>query len=162
IGRLFVHALLDGRDVPSTSALEYIDRIEKVLAEIASSHGVTAAIASGGGRMQITMDRYEADWGMVERGWKIHVHGEGRRFESARQAVETRRRERPGTDDQNLPGFVIARGGGPVGPIRDGDAVICFNFRGDRAIEISRAFEEEAFAGFDRGRRPDVLYAGMM
>ncbi len=160
--RLFVHALLDGRDVPSTSALEYVDRIEGVLREIASAHGITAAIASGGGRMQVTMDRYQADWSMVERGWKLHVHGDGRRFESVRQAVETLRAERPGTDDQNLPGFVIARGGDPVGPIRDGDAVICFNFRGDRAIEISRAFEDDELAAFDRGRRPDVLYAGMM
>jgi 2,3-bisphosphoglycerate-independent phosphoglycerate mutase len=162
VKRIFVHALLDGRDVPSTSALTYVERIESVLAEIAATPGITAAIASGGGRMIITMDRYEADWAMVERGWKLHVHGDGRRFESARQAIETFRAERRGVDDQNLPGFVVARGGEPVGPIRDGDAVICFNFRGDRSIEISRAFEEEAFDRFDRGRRPDVLYAGMM
>jgi 2,3-bisphosphoglycerate-independent phosphoglycerate mutase len=161
VKRIFLHPLLDGRDVPSTSALLYVDQIEQVLAEIAAG-GATSAIASGGGRMQITMDRYEADWSMVERGWKLHVHGDGRRFESARQAIETFRSERPRTDDQNLPGFVIARGGEPVAPIRDGDAVICFNFRGDRAIEISRAFEEDDFAPFDRGRRPDVLFAGMM
>jgi 2,3-bisphosphoglycerate-independent phosphoglycerate mutase len=162
VRRLFVHALLDGRDVPSTSALQYVDQIEKVLAEIGSANGAVAAIASGGGRMQITMDRYEADWGMVERGWQLHVRGDGPRFESARQAIEAARAERPSVDDQNLPGFVVARGGQPVGPIRDGDAVVCFNFRGDRAIEISRAFEEEALDKFDRGARPDVLYAGMM
>ena len=160
VKRLFVHALLDGRDVPSTSALQYVDQIEAVLAELAAG-GVTAAIASGGGRMFITMDRYEADWAMVERGWKLHVHGDGRRFESARQAIETFRGERR-VDDQNLPGFVIARGGEPVGPIRDGDGVVCFNFRGDRAIEISRAFEDDGLTAFDRGRRPAVLYAGMM
>jgi 2,3-bisphosphoglycerate-independent phosphoglycerate mutase len=163
VKKLFLHALLDGRDVPSTSALIYVDQIEAVLSELASGKGITAAIASGGGRMQITMDRYEADWSMVERGWKLHVHGEGRRFESARQAVETFRSEKPSTDDQNLPGFVIARGGQPIGPVRDGDAVICFNFRGDRAIEISRAFEEgDSFTAFDRGRRPEVYYAGLM
>jgi 2,3-bisphosphoglycerate-independent phosphoglycerate mutase len=161
VGKLYVHALLDGRDVPSTSALLYVDQIEEVLSEL-SRAGVTAAIASGGGRMQITMDRYEADWGMVERGWKLHVRGEGRRFESARHAIETLRAEQPGIDDQNLPGFVIAAGGQPIGPVRDGDAVVCFNFRGDRAIEISRAFEEEELPTFDRGPRPDVLYAGMM
>ena len=160
VKRLFVHALLDGRDVPSTSALQYVDQIEAVLAELAAG-GVTAAIASGGGRMFITMDRYEADWAMVERGWKLHVHGDGRRFESARQAIETFRGERR-VDDQNLPGFVIARGGEPVGPIGDGDGVVCFNFRGDRAIEISRAFEDDGLTAFDRGRRPAVLYAGMM
>jgi 2,3-bisphosphoglycerate-independent phosphoglycerate mutase len=159
--RIFLHALLDGRDVPSTSALEYIERIEKVLAEV-SAGGAQAAIASGGGRMQVTMDRYGADWAMVERGWRIHALGEGRQFESARAAIETARRERPGVDDQNLPGFVVAARGAPIGSIRDGDSVVCFNFRGDRAIEISRAFEEEAFTPFDRGRRPDVLYAGMM
>jgi 2,3-bisphosphoglycerate-independent phosphoglycerate mutase len=161
VGTLYLHALLDGRDVPSTSALLYVDQIEEVLSEL-SRAGVTAAIASGGGRMQITMDRYEADWGMVERGWKLHVRGEGRRFESARHAIETLRAEQPGIDDQNLPGFVIAAGGQPIGPVRDGDAVVCFNFRGDRAIEISRAFEEEELPTFDRGPRPDVLYAGMM
>jgi 2,3-bisphosphoglycerate-independent phosphoglycerate mutase len=157
VPRIYLHALLDGRDVPSTSALEYIDRIEKVLAELPD-----AAIASGGGRMQITMDRYEADWAMVERGWRIHVHGDGRRFPSARAAVEAFRAEKSGIDDQNLPGFVVERSGAPVGPIQDGDAVICFNFRGDRAIEISRAFEADDFSHFDRGRRPQVLYAGMM
>jgi 2,3-bisphosphoglycerate-independent phosphoglycerate mutase len=162
VEKIFLHALLDGRDVPSTSALIYVDQIEAVLSEIAKSRGITAAIASGGGRMQITMDRYDADWSMVERGWQLHVHGEGRRFESARQAIETFRSERPSTDDQNLPGFVVARAGQPVGPVRDGDAVICFNFRGDRAIEISHAFEDDSFTAFDRGRRPDVLYAGMM
>jgi 2,3-bisphosphoglycerate-independent phosphoglycerate mutase len=160
VKKIYLHALLDGRDVPSTSALEYIDRIEKVLASLGA--GIDAAIASGGGRMQITMDRYQADWPMVERGWQIHVHGEGRRFTSARAAVEAFRAEKPGIDDQNLPGFVVERGGQPLAPIRDGDAVIDFNFRGDRAIEISQAFEEEDFSHFDRGRRPDVLYAGMM
>ncbi|HEU5056859.1 MAG TPA: 2,3-bisphosphoglycerate-independent phosphoglycerate mutase [Kofleriaceae bacterium] len=160
VTKIYLHALLDGRDVPSTSALEYIDRIEQVLASLRP--GVDAAIASGGGRMHITMDRYEADWAMVERGWQHHVHGEGRRFPSAREAVETYRAEKRGVDDQNLPAFVIARGGAPVAEVRDGDAVVNFNFRGDRAIEISRAFEEDDFPPFDRGRRPDVLYAGMM
>jgi 2,3-bisphosphoglycerate-independent phosphoglycerate mutase len=113
--------------------------------------------------MLVTMDRYQADWGMVERGWRTHVHGEGRGFRSAREAIETLRGEKPGLSDQWLPPFVIVGAdGAPVGPVRDGAALVCFNFRGDRAIEISRAFEEEAFAAFDRGRRPDVAYAGMM
>jgi 2,3-bisphosphoglycerate-independent phosphoglycerate mutase len=160
VKKIYLHALLDGRDVPSTSALEYVGRIEQVLASLRP--GVDAAIASGGGRMHITMDRYEADWAMVERGWQHHVHGEGRRFPSAREAIETYRAEKPGVDDQNLPAFVIARDGAPVAEIQGGDAVVNFNFRGDRAIEISRAFEEDDFPPFDRGRRPDVLYAGMM
>ncbi len=161
VEKLFVHVLTDGRDVPETSALIYIDRLEKLLAEINSKPDRTYKIASGGGRMVITMDRYEADWGMVEKGWKTHVAGEGELFTSAREAVEYYRREL-GVNDQFLPPFVIGENGRPVGPIRDGDSVIFFNFRGDRAIEISRAFEEEEFPYFERKPRPKVLFAGMM
>lgn len=162
VAKVRVHALLDGRDVPETSALVYVDRLESVL-EAYRQKGRDYRVASGGGRMKVTMDRYEADWGMVELGWKLHVRGEGRGFPSLRAAVETLREEIPGVIDQNLPGFVIVDGEGrPVGPIRDGASVIFFNFRGDRAIEITRAFEEEDFRGFDRGPRPDVFYAGMM
>ncbi len=159
--RLRVHVLLDGRDVPPTSALTYVDRLEAVLAELRAS-GADARIASGGGRMVLTMDRYEADWAMVERGWQHHVRGLGRRFAGAREAIETLRGEKPGVIDQDLPGFVIAEGDRPVGPIVDGDSVVMFNFRGDRAIEITRAFDDEDFTPFDRGRRPDVFYCGMM
>jgi 2,3-bisphosphoglycerate-independent phosphoglycerate mutase len=157
-----VHILLDGRDVPPTSALTYVDRFEAFLKDLNAGGAVDYAIASGGGRMKITMDRYEADWDMVKQGWAIHVRGEGSAFGSAREAIEAHRREHPDVIDQDLPPFVVARDGRPVGPIRDHDSVIFFNFRGDRAIEISRAFEEDHFAPFDRGARPDVRYAGMM
>ena len=156
-----IHILLDGRDVGETSALEYVDPFEAFLKEL-NTDGFDAAIASGGGRMFITMDRYEADWQMVARGWALHVKGEGRKFASARQAIETYRTEKPGVIDQDLPGFVIARAGAAVGPIVAGDAVVFFNFRGDRAIEISKAFTEETCDKFERGPRPDVTYAGMM
>lgn len=162
-----LHLLLDGRDVPPTSALDYVVPLEeKVAAWKAAGHDI--AIASGGGRMKVTMDRYEADWSMVELGWKTHVLGEGRRFTSLSQAVTTLREELD-VDDQNLPAFVIAAEGSddpmrPAGAIRDGDAVVFFNFRGDRAIEISRAFDapEGAFTPFSRGRVPRVRFAGMM
>jgi 2,3-bisphosphoglycerate-independent phosphoglycerate mutase len=156
-----VHALLDGRDVPPTSALEYVERLEAFLAEC-SGDGFDYAIASGGGRMKVTMDRYEADWSIVERGWRTHVKGEGPAFHSAKEAIESHRADKPGILDQDLPPFVIERDGEPVGPIRDGDSVILFNFRGDRAIELSRAFDEEDFAPFERDPNPDVLFAGMM
>lgn len=159
--RARVHVLTDGRDVPGRSALVYVDRLEATLARLRDA-GFDYRIASGGGRMHITMDRYEADWAMVERGWHVHVHGQGRRFASARQAIETLYAEHPTLDDQFLPAFVIADEHGPVGPIRDGAAVLLFNFRGDRAIEISRAFEDQALTAFDRGVRPAVLFAGMM
>jgi 2,3-bisphosphoglycerate-independent phosphoglycerate mutase len=159
--RLRVHPLLDGRDVPSTSALTYVDRLEAKLAAL-SAGGADCRIASGGGRMLVTMDRYEADWRIVERGWRAHVLGEGRRFASATQAIETYRAETPGLADQFMSEFVVVDGAAPVGTIEDGDGVVFFNFRGDRAIEISRAFVDDAFDAFDRVRRPAVRFAGMM
>jgi 2,3-bisphosphoglycerate-independent phosphoglycerate mutase len=157
-----VHALLDGRDVPSTSALDYVDALEALLAELQRKPDRDYRIASGGGRMLVTMDRYEADWRIVERGWNAHVRGEARSFRSAREAIETLRSEAPGTTDQDLGAFVIADDEGPVGPIRDGASVVCFNFRGDRAIELCRAFEADDFPHFERGQRPDAAFAGMM
>ena len=157
-----VHALIDGRDVPPTSALEYVERFEKFLETINADGSVDYCVASGGGRMNITMDRYDADWSMVERGWKAHVKAESRSFASMREAIETFRAETPGILDQDLPPFVIARDEQPVGPIVDGDSVIFFNFRGDRALEITKAFEADELSEFDRGSKPDVLYAGMM
>ena len=171
--RARVHILLDGRDVPARSALTYIEATEAVLAELNAAgvaDGRDFRIASGGGRMTITMDRYEADWPMVERGYRCHTHGEGRGFGSATEAVETLYAE-AGDDvgDQYLSEFVVVDpdSGEAVGPMVDGDAVVLFNFRGDRAIEISRAYEESDFTVFDRtgvdGRpHPDVLFAGML
>jgi len=158
---VYVHVLLDGRDVPETSALTYVDRLEKVLGEIDAKEDRRYRIASGGGRMTTTMDRYENDWDMVARGWDAQVHGEGRQFASTREAIETFREEEPGVIDQYLPTFVIAEDGTPVGPMKDGDVALLFNFRGDRAIELCRAWDEEDFDKFDRGRIPDVLFAGM-
>ncbi len=161
IGRVRIHALLDGRDVPETSALEYVVPFEAFLAEL-SEGGFDARIASGGGRQNITMDRYDANWPMVAKGWKIHVEGEGQQFANATAAVQGLREQNPGTIDQDLPGFVIAENGQPIGRIEDGDSVVFFNFRGDRAIEITRAFEEQVFDKFDRARLPRVTYAGML
>ncbi len=160
IKKIRVHALLDGRDVPPTSALEYITPLEEFLA---SFKDADYRIASGGGRMYMTMDRYNADWSMVQRGWYAHVLGEGRQFASATEAINTYRKENPDVLDQDMHEFVIAEGGKPVGTIQDGDSVIYFNFRGDRALEISAAFEgDSSFDKFDRKRVPTVEYAGMM
>ncbi|MBE7440067.1 MAG: 2,3-bisphosphoglycerate-independent phosphoglycerate mutase [Spirochaetales bacterium] len=161
VERLFVHVLLDGRDVEKTSAERYIDRLELAIAANRPD-GATWSIASGGGRQKVTMDRYEADWSLVELGWKTHVKGEGRFFPDARAALRTFREEFPGAIDQDLPAFIIGEGGKPVGPIAEGDCVIFFNFRGDRAIEISRAFTEEPFSAFVRDPDVKVHYAGMM
>jgi 2,3-bisphosphoglycerate-independent phosphoglycerate mutase len=160
VQKVRVHALLDGRDVGELSALEYFDPFVAFLDEN-SDDSFDAKIASGGGRMVITMDRYNANWDMVKKGWETHVLGEGRKFESAHEAINTLRAE-TGAIDQDLPPFVIAKDGKPVGTIEDGDSVILFNFRGDRALEITKAFEAETLTEFDRKRRPAVEYAGMM
>ncbi|MBN2372058.1 MAG: 2,3-bisphosphoglycerate-independent phosphoglycerate mutase [Vicinamibacteria bacterium] len=161
VRRVRVHALLDGRDVGEKSALEYVEPLEARLARM-SEGGRDYRMGSGGGRMVTTMDRYNADWRVVERGWKAHVLGEGRAFASAAEAIKAYYAEDPGITDQYMDCFVVSENGKPVGVIDDGDAVVFFNFRGDRAIEISRAFTEADFSDFDRRRVPEVFYAGMM
>ncbi|MCL2809295.1 MAG: 2,3-bisphosphoglycerate-independent phosphoglycerate mutase [Treponema sp.] len=161
VKRVRIHVLFDGRDVGETSALEYLDPFESFLKDL-NNENFDAKIGSGGGRMWITMDRYGADWSMVDRGWQTHVLGTARQFASAREAVETYRKEIPGIIDQDLKEFVVAEGGKPIGTIEDGDSVVYFNFRGDRALEITAAFEDDNFDKFDRARRPKVCYAGMM
>lgn len=160
VKKVRIHALLDGRDVGEMSALEYFDPFVEYL-ESLNDESFDAQIASGGGRMVITMDRYNANWDMVRKGWETHVLGEGRQFASAHDAIETLRAE-TGAIDQDLPPFVIAKDGKAIGTIEDGDSVILFNFRGDRALEITKAFEAETLTEFDRKRRPNVEYAGMM
>ena len=160
VAKVRIHILLDGRDVGETSALDYVLPFEAFLSELRADD-FDIKIASGGGRMKITMDRYEADWSMVERGWNTHVLGNARQFASAEEAIKTYRDETK-VIDQDLPAFVIAESGTPVGTIEDGDSVIFYNFRGDRAIEISKAFDAKEFDKFDRVRHPDVIYAGML
>ncbi len=164
--RVRLHLLLDGRDVGETSALDYVGPLEaRITAWRADGHDVS--VASGGGRMGVTMDRYDADWRIVERGWRAHVQGEGRRFSSASEAILAARSEQPGISDQDLPAFIVADPAdrsAPAGPMRDGDAVVLFNFRGDRAIQLTRAFEtpfDAPFTHFDRVVVPAVLFAGM-
>ena len=159
IAKARIHILLDGRDVPATSALDYLDPFEDFL----SSLNVDYKIASGGGRMVITMDRYNANWDMVRKGWNTHVLGEGPLYSNAREAIEDLRAQNPGILDQDLPPFVIAEDEKAIGTVEDGDSFIFFNFRGDRSQEITMAFDEgDEFDRFDRVRVPDVIYAGMM
>lgn len=160
--KIRLHVLYDGRDVPDGSSIKFTEELEAVLHK-AREHGCDARIASGGGRMFVTMDRYDADWDIVHRGWKAHVLGDAKHFKSAMDAITTFRKEDPKMTDQYYPPFVVAdEADKPIGTIEDGDAVLSFNFRGDRVIEISRAFEEEEFTKFDRVRTPKVRFAGMM
>lgn len=162
IRKVRVHALLDGRDVGETSALDYFDPFASFCKDL-SDADFDAAIASGGGRMVITMDRYGANWSMVEKGWQTHVLGEGRTFSSAHEAITTLREE-SGAIDQDLPPFVVVdKEGNPKGAMEDGDSVVLFNFRGDRALEMSQAFDQgDEFKAFDRKRKPNLFFAGMM
>lgn len=170
IERLCVHPLLDGRDVPSQSALEYIDTLEKELKKINEEKGYDYTIASGGGRMRVTMDRYESDWDVVRRGWEAHVCGIPEKypgykgfFKSPQIAIKTARQLDPDLSDQYLPSFVIINDAHfPIGKMDNGDGVLFFNFRGDRAIEISRAFDEEDFEDFEKKCNPNVYYYGLL
>ncbi|MBR3164333.1 2,3-bisphosphoglycerate-independent phosphoglycerate mutase [Candidatus Saccharibacteria bacterium] len=158
IGRVRIHILIDGRDVPPHSEPKFIQRIEQYIHKLGDPD---YKIASGGGRMVITADRYENDWSMVEKGWHTHVLGEGRQFASATEAIETFRAETPGLQDQYMPAFVVAENGEAIGRIEDGDACIYIDFRADRAIEMAQAFTYNDFSHFDRVRRPDVYFAGL-
>ena len=164
--KIRLHLLLDGRDVSETSALEYLAPLEAKCVEMAAA-GIDMKVASGGGRMNVTMDRYNANWEIVERGWKAHVLGEApHTFSSASEAVQALRGEgKEQIIDQFLPPFVITGDDGAAcGTIEDGDSVTFFNFRGDRALELTKAFEfgGDDFPYFDRQRVPEVRYAGMM
>ncbi len=162
ISKARIHILLDGRDVPATSALEYVDSFEEFLASL-NADGTDFRIASGGGRMVITMDRYNADWNMVRKGWETHVLGKAPGYQNAHEAIEDLRAQNEGIFDQDLPPFVISENGTPIGTVEDGDALIFFNFRGDRSQEITLAFDTGGeFDKFDRVRTPDIIYAGMM
>ncbi len=159
-----IHILLDGRDVDARSALLFIEQTENLIEKINNEYSANYRIASGGGRMEITMDRYEADWEMVRRGYNCHTHGVGQAFPSAAEAVQAMY-DSTGKDDQYLPAFVVEKEGKAVGRMHDGDAVVLFNFRGDRAIEISLAYERDDFDKFDRnehGQHPKLFYAGML
>lgn len=161
VKRVRIHALLDGRDVPEKSAETYVANLERIMGTL-TGPDFDVAVASGGGRMRVTMDRYNADWEMVHKGWLAHVEGVADlQFESLSAAVQHFRQD-PSLTDQYFPAFVIVKDGKPQGKIQDGDAVLLWNFRGDRAIEICRAFEEPHLTEFQRNRRPDVFFAGMM
>jgi 2,3-bisphosphoglycerate-independent phosphoglycerate mutase len=161
--KIVIHPLFDGRDVIDGTAEAYLADLEAFLSDIASTHRCSAVVGSGGGRMIVTMDRYEADWTIVENGWKAHARGSARPFPSASAALAAFRAEDSGVSDQYLPPFtVVDESGTPVGAMHDNDAVVIFNFRGDRVVEIYRALTEEPFAPFARGPLPEnLLVVGM-
>lgn len=159
--RLRLHVLTDGRDVADGTCHEYMAKLVEELDSYVA-HGCDAKVASGGGRMAVTMDRYEADWPMVERGWRAHVLGEApHKFTCPKDALKELKKD--GTTDQYIAPFVIVDDAGKaVGTIEDDDAVVIGNFRADRVVEISKAFEYEDFKEFDRVRFPKTKFVGLM
>jgi len=161
VKRIRVHIILDGRDVAPESAERYVQLFNDFVASIGNPD---YKVASGGGRMTTWMDRYENDWGMVERGWNAAVHGRAEfQFENAMDAVLRLREEEKPKNDQYIPTFVITENGEPVGKIQDGDSTIFYNFRADRAVQAAKAFDfdDADFPFFDRGVRPNVYFVGM-
>ncbi len=163
VERLYVHASLDGRDVGIQSAQDYVKQLEDVFAEINMKEKRDYAFASAGGREHSVMDR-DQDWSKVKRGWDAMVLGEAEhRYFSMNEAITTLRSITPNLIDQDMSSFVIMDEQGALkATIKDGDAVLMMNFRGDRAIEITEAFVLDDFSGFERRVYPDITYAGMM
>ena len=158
VSRIRLHAVFDGRDVAPQSEPKFIEWFENLAEKFPQ---VDIKIADGGGRMKVTADRYENDWQMVKRGFDMMVKGEADYyFESAKEGVIKLREDNPDLQDQDLPGFVVVTEDGyPVGKIEKGDVVIYFDFRADRAVEISQALTQVDFPYFNRGDfDPEKIY----
>ncbi len=152
--RVYVHAVLDGRDVPPANAREYIDALENKFSELG-----LGAIATVMGRYY-AMDR-DKRWDRVEKAYNAMAFGEGIMATLPSGAV-ARSYENGETDEFVVPTVIIRQTGEPVAAIKDGDSVIFYNFRPDRAREITRAFVDEDFSGFVRKQGyPRIFYVCM-
>ena len=145
VERIYIHAFTDGRDVAPNSAVESIQELEDFLA--AEGIGEIATIT---GRFY-AMDR-DNRWPRVKRAYDAIYHGEGNHATDPVQAVKDSYAEE--VFDEFIEPVVLTKDGKPVGTVEDNDAIIFFNFRPDRAIELSRAISEEGFTEFDRGNQP--------
>ncbi len=154
VQKVFVHAFLDGRDVPPVNAREYIDALEQKFTEL----GI-GAIATVMGRYY-AMDR-DKRWERVEMAYNALCHGRGEKATLASGAV-AHSYEKGNTDEFVLPTVIIKQDGTPVATVSDRDSIIFYNFRPDRARELTRAFVDEEFLGFDRGSsRPKTYFVCM-
>ena len=158
VERVFVHAFLDGRDTPPNSGIDYLRRLQQKMREL----GV-GRIASLSGRYY-AMDR-DNRWERVERAYSAAVHGESEKRANDPVEAVSQGYEQGVTDEFMLP-VVITDGVGaaakPVGCIRDEDAVVFFNFRADRARQMTKAIAEPGFDRFTDAARPkDLLYVAM-
>jgi 2,3-bisphosphoglycerate-independent phosphoglycerate mutase len=166
IKRVRLHLLTDGKDVPPQSSLEYLDELAEVFADY-NQKGFDYAVADGGGREVIICDRYYSNVGWVEKGYNLWVRGgDFPVFPTARAAIEHFQKINPEQQDQFMPAFLVGETPAEVGNsrIKDGDAIIYFDFRADRAIEIAEVFDSPKgwYDRFDIADRPDVLFVGLM
>ena len=149
IQKVYVHCFLDGRDTPPASGKEYVEQLEEKMKEI----GV-GEVASVMGRYY-AMDR-DNRWERVEKAYNALVKGIGETAESGPAGIQASY-DADATDEFVLP-TVVMKNGAPVATIQDNDSIIFFNFRPDRAREITRTFCDDNFGGFDRGSRIKTTY----
>lgn len=149
IEKVYVHCFLDGRDTPPASGKEYVEKLEAKMAEI----GV-GQVASVAGRYY-AMDR-DNRWDRVEKAYRALVFGEGETCESAPEGIQTSY-DKEVTDEFVLP-TVVVKDGEALAAIKENDSIIFYNFRPDRAREITRTFCDDEFTGFDRGERVKTTF----
>ena len=147
--KVYVHCFLDGRDTPPASGKDFVAALEEKMAEI------------GVGKVASVMGRYYAmdrdnRWDRVELAYKALTLGEGNKNESATAAIQASYDD--GKTDEFVMPTVVTENGAPVGLINDNDSIIFFNFRPDRAREITRAFCDDEFAGFAREKKQGLVY----
>lgn len=147
--KVFVHCFLDGRDTPPASGKGFVEELEAKMKEL------------GVGRVASVMGRYYAmdrdnRWDRVEKAYRALTNGEGGQAQSAAEGIQASYDKE--TYDEFVEPFVVTENGQPVATVKDGDSVIFFNFRPDRAREITRAFCDDAFTGFAREKRLALTY----
>ena len=150
LSKVYVHAILDGRDTPPQSGVHYLDTLQNYI--IDNDFGKVATVC---GRYY-AMDR-DKRWERVQKAYALFTQGQGVRAKDAVAAVKEAY-SKGETDEFISPIVLTGNTGLPVGPVRDGDGVIFFNFRADRAREITRAFTEDAFTAFERERVPELCH----
>ena len=148
VTRIYVHAFMDGRDTPPKSGLSYMEALQRFIDSEGLSSVVSVATVSG---RYYAMDR-DNRWERVRKAYDAVVRGEGRQAASGMDAVE--QGYGAGETDEFITPTAVRAEGGSAPAMKDGDGVVFFNFRTDRARELTRAITAADFSGFDRGRRP--------
>ncbi len=164
VQNIFLHLFLDGRDTEPHSSLNYLADLQAFFARVKEKYQILPQIASFGGRMIIVMDRYEADWSMIEKGWQLIVEGEGEKCWDALEKVKEIKKNDPNLNDQYIPPHIVAdpQTNAPLATVDDNDSVVFFNFRGDRAIEMCQALENEKLPTIEKKKHPKIFFVGLL